>query len=94
MGVFRLNSSASSLTFRSSEIFGPILPILAYDSVEDAIRIMNSKYVRLRLFGLLQWFLISVILPRPTPLANYLFTKQDTTKQQCEWAVILPRAQG
>ena len=36
---------AAVVRYVSREIFGPVLPIIAVENIDDAIRVINSKYV-------------------------------------------------
>ena len=38
---------AAVVRYVSREIFGPVLPIIAVEDIDNAIRVINSKYVLL-----------------------------------------------
>lgn len=65
------------------EIFGPFLPIIPVDDLEQVIQILNSKYVLVMpVTNLLAVDVASC--PRPSPLVIYLFTNQENLKYKCK----------
>ena len=71
------------------EIFGPILPVLPVDGVDEALEIINSRWVRFlcRVPGLVLTF-----WRRDHPLAVYVFTKDAGFKAKGACLRPLPRA--
>ena len=73
------------------EIFGPILPIIAVDDIDEAIGVINSKCVPLLAWPLVLGFfdlgahtsLRPAPSSRPIPLVIYLFTNEEELKFKC-----------
>lgn len=65
------------LTF-SSELFGPILPIIAVDNLEEAIHLIGTQYVHII------WLVLSPseLGDRPAPLVIYAFTSDEVVKEK------------
>lgn len=68
----------TSLTRVFREIFGPVLSIVPVDSIDEALKIIQARYVEH--FFLMHVFPITV---RHPPLAVYLFSDDSELKQKC-----------
>ena len=70
---------ASNRPFVVSELFGPILPIIEVENVDEAIQIVADRYATLcpHVTPLSTPFVI-----RPYPLVVYIFTNCDEVREK------------
>ena len=82
MLCWRLSQNGSSSTKLGREIFGPILPIVEVEDVDEAIQIVGDRYVPR--FSWRMHFLTRGI-HRSHPLVVYCFSNSIEIKEKSEY---------
>ena len=77
------------INYHSREVFGPILPILEVEDIDEAIELVGCGYASISV--LWQHDELNMVSFRPSPLVLYLFTENDKILQKGRHS-ILPNA--